>query len=130
MKISKQAQREAKLLLRSCLVNGSLDEIRVRNAVEEVLAAKPRAWRAILSHFVRLLELDVARLTARIEAAAPLAPDFQARLQTGLASFYGPGLAVSFVQNPALIGGMRIKVASDVYDGSIQARLAALQESF
>ena len=35
-----------------------------------------------------------------------------------------------FAQNPALIGGMRIKVGSDVYDGSVQARLAALQESF
>ena len=33
-----------------------------------------------------------------------------------------------FAQNPALIGGMRIKVGSDVFDGSIQARLAQLQE--
>ena len=43
---------------------------------------------------------------------------------------YGPGLNISFVQNPELIAGLRIKVGSDVYDGSVQARLAALQESF
>jgi len=29
-----------------------------------------------------------------------------------------------------LIGGIRIKVGSDVYDGSIQARLNTLAESF
>jgi len=29
-----------------------------------------------------------------------------------------------------LIGGLRIKVGSDVYDGSIQARLNRLAESF
>jgi F0F1-type ATP synthase delta subunit len=29
-----------------------------------------------------------------------------------------------------LIGGLRIRVGSDVYDGSIQARLKALEESF
>ena len=35
-----------------------------------------------------------------------------------------------FAQNQALLGGLRIKVGSDVYDGSIQSRLAALQEGF
>jgi F0F1-type ATP synthase delta subunit len=29
-----------------------------------------------------------------------------------------------------LIGGMRIQVGSDVYDGSVLARLAALEKSF
>jgi F0F1-type ATP synthase delta subunit len=29
-----------------------------------------------------------------------------------------------------LLGGMRIKVGSDVYDGSVQGRLNALKESF
>jgi F-type H+-transporting ATPase subunit delta len=37
---------------------------------------------------------------------------------------------VSFTQNATLLGGMRIKVGSDVYDGSVQARLNALAESF
>jgi F-type H+-transporting ATPase subunit delta len=37
---------------------------------------------------------------------------------------------MSFIHSPALIGGMRIKVGSDVYDGSVQARLSALEERF
>ena len=43
---------------------------------------------------------------------------------------YGPGLTALFTQNPELIGGMRIKVGSDVYDSSVQSALAALAKSF
>ena len=130
MKISKQARREAKELFRSCLVNGLLDDSRVRQAVQQVINVKPRGYVAILSHFERLVKLDLERRSARIESALPLSPELQASVQSSLTRVYGSGLNTSFVQNPALIGGMRIKVGSDVYDGSIQARLAALQESF
>ncbi len=130
MKVNKLARREAKELFRSCLVNGLLEEARARQAVQRVLQAKPRGYLAILAHFERLVKLDLERRTARIESAVPLPPELQARLQAGLARTYGPGLNLSFGQNPALIGGLRIRVGSDVYDGSIKARLNALAESF
>ncbi|SRR6266446_6710220 len=130
MKISKQARREAKQLFRSCLVNGLLDENRARQTVQRVLGLKPRGYVAILSHFQRLLKLDIERRTAKIESTVALAQEVRDKVQANLNRVYGPGLNISFAQNPALIGGMRIKVGSDVYDGSIQARLAALQESF
>jgi F-type H+-transporting ATPase subunit delta len=43
---------------------------------------------------------------------------------------YGSGLDVGFAVNPALIGGLRVKVGSDVFDGSVKGRLASLEESF
>ena len=130
MKLTKQARRVGKELFRCCFVNGLLDETRVRQAVARALELKPRGYLAILSHFQRLVKLDLDRRTARVESATPLAPELQARIQGGLGRLYGPGLNLSFAQNPALIGGLRIKVGSDVYDGSVQARLAALEESF
>jgi F-type H+-transporting ATPase subunit delta len=130
MKISKQARREAKELFRSCIADGLLDENRVREAVQRIVSAKPRGYVAILSHFHRLVKLDLERRTARVESAAPVGPDLQNTVQASLSRIYGPGLNISFLQNPSLIGGMRIKVGSDVYDGSIQARLTTLQESF
>jgi len=130
MKISKQSRREAKELFRVCLVNGLLDENRARQVVQRVIESKPRGYLGILSHFERLVKLDIDRRTAKIESATPLAADLQTRVQSGLERLYGAGLNISFAQNPALIGGLRIKVGSDVYDGSVQARLAALQESF
>jgi F-type H+-transporting ATPase subunit delta len=130
MKLTKQARREAKELFRSCVVGGLLEENRVRQAVQQVLQTKPRGYLAILTHFLRLVKLDIERRTARVESAAPLASDLQTQIQTSLARSYGKGLDISFAQNPELIGGVRIKVGSDVYDGSVQGRLAELQESF
>jgi len=130
MKITKQARREAKELFRSCVVGGLLDENRVRQAMQQVLQRKPRGYIAILTHFHRLVKLDIEKRTARVESAAPLSSDLQTQIQTGLARSYGKGLDISFAQNPELIGGLRIRVGSDVYDGSVQGRLAELQESF
>ena len=130
MKISKQARRDARQLFRSCLVREALDENRVRQAVGAVVQQKPRGYIAILSHFQRLVRLEVARRSARIESAEPLPPQTQAQIQGDLARQYGPGLSVAFAQNPALIGGVRIQVGGDVYNGSVQGRLAALEECF
>jgi F-type H+-transporting ATPase subunit delta len=130
MKISKPARRDAKQLFRSCLVDGLLDEKRVRQVVQAIIARKPRGYSGILSHFHRLVKSDVERRTARVESAAPLAAALQGRVKEQLNRLYGAGLAISFAENHALIGGLRIKAGSDVYDGSVQARLNALADSF
>jgi len=128
MKISKQARREAKELFRAAQVNGVLDDAKARLAVDEVLRLKPRGYVGILSHFQRLVKLDIDRRSARIESVIALDEAQQNGVKTALTKRYGAGLNFTFAQNPALIGGMRIKVGSDVFDGSIQSRLAQLQE--
>ena len=130
MRITKRVRHEARQLFRSCQVQGLLDAARVRTAVTQLIATKPRGYHAILSHFHRLVRLDLARHSARIESAVPLAPALQAGVGANLSRLYGPGLETAFAHNPALLGGMRIKVGSDVYDGSVQARLAALADEF
>ena len=128
--MKKQARREAKQLFRLCLANGLLDEGRVRQVVQQVSESRNRNRFNVLSQFRRLVKLDCTRHTATVESAVPLSPGMQASVQAGLPQVYGPGLNTSFIHNPALIGGMRIKVGSDVYDGSVQARLAALEARF
>jgi len=130
MKISKQARRDGKQLFRNCVANGLLDENRVRQTVLQVIAQKPRGYVATLTHFQRLVRLDVARRTARIESAVELPEELRTGIQTNLARRYGPGLSVSFARNADLIGGLRVQVGSDVYDGSVRARLAELAENF
>jgi len=130
MKISKQERREAKELYRCCLNQGLLDEARVREAVTTVLARKPRGYMAILSHFQRLVKLDLARRTARVESPAPLTTEEQSAVTDNLIRRYGPGLELVFSQNPALLGGLRVQVGSDVFDGSVRARLESLREAF
>ena len=129
MKISKQARRDGKTLFTNCRVNGVLDENRVRQTVSAVIAQKPRGFVGILSHFQRLVKLDIERRTVRVESATPLSDSLAASVKANLAQRYGQGLDVGFAVNPALIGGMRVKVGSDVFDGSVRARLSELAES-
>ena len=130
MSPAKQAKRDAKQLFRVCFVNGSLDESRVREVVRRVAESRNRERFKFLSNFQRLVHLDHARHTATVENATPLSAEMQASIQAGLLHAYGQGLNTTFSHNPDLIGGMRIKVGSDVYDSSVEARLAALQALF
>lgn len=130
MKITKQAQRDGKQLCRSCMIDGQLDESKVREVVRVVLEMKPRGWLAALTHFQRLVKLEVDRRTARVESAITLDASQQDALKGNLEALYGAGLSFEFVQNSALLGGLRIRVGSDVYDGSVESRLAGLEQSF
>jgi F-type H+-transporting ATPase subunit delta len=130
LKISKHARRDAKQLFRACQVGGLLDEARVRQTVQAVIGQKPRGFVAILSHLERLVRIELERRTARVVSAFPLSSEMEGSLRVSLAQRYGAGLDIAFTQNPALIGGIRVQVGSDVFDGSIQGRLNALSESF
>lgn len=107
-----------------------LDEGRTRMLLQRLLEAKPRGCLPVLAHFQRLLKFEYAQHAARVETATPLPPDLSAVVQTRLERACGAGVNVSFAHTPALIGGMRVTVGSDVYDGSVQARLAVLEERF
>lgn len=130
MKISKHARRSAKQLFKSCLRNGQLDDELVRRAVSAVIESKPRQYIAVLTHFKRLVKLEVQRRTALVETVIELTPAQNQRIRESLMNRYGPGLRFIFVKRPELIGGMRVQVGSDVFDGSIRARLEMLKTAF
>lgn len=130
MNISKQARRDARQLFRSCFVNGRLDDNRVRQAVTLLVEKKPRGYAEILSRLHRLVKLDVEQHTACVESAVPLPADLQTQVAGRLNQLYGDGLDLTFRENAALIGGLRIQVGSDLYDGSVKMRLEKLQQSF
>jgi F-type H+-transporting ATPase subunit delta len=130
MKTVKQTRREAKRLFRLCIVSGLLDESRVRQVAQKIIEAGRRAGPALLDHLLYLVKLDRARHTAVVQSAISLPDDLRAGIQADLTRQYGPGINTLFTQNPELIGGMRIKIGSDVYDGSVKAGLDALEKSF
>ncbi|HEY1662491.1 MAG TPA: F0F1 ATP synthase subunit delta [Verrucomicrobiae bacterium] len=130
MKISKQAQRDARQLFRSCRKDGLLDENRVRQAVSLLTEKKPRGYVEILSRLHRLVKLDLEQRNTRVESATVLPDDLRNEVVNEIKKKYGNGVNVMFAQNPALIGGLRIQVGSDLYDGSVKMRLDKLEESF
>jgi F-type H+-transporting ATPase subunit delta len=129
MKISKEARRTSRQLFRACMADGKLDEARVRIVVSSVSQSKPRGYIAILDAFARLVANEVDRQRAIVESATSLTPAIQSDLQASLSKKYGRTLSLEFQTRPELLGGIRIKVGSDVWDGSVKARLEALSAS-
>ena len=130
MKGTKQSRRFAKQLFKSCQVNGRLDADRTQKTVQLLIEQKPRGYFGILQHLHRLVKLDEASRTARVESAVALGQAQQQDIQDSLNRLKGGGVTVEFAENPRLIGGMRVKIGDDVFDGSVKTRLTGLSESF
>jgi len=130
MKGNKQSRRGAKQLFKSCQVDGQLAEERVRQAVALVIEKKPRGYFGILQELQRLVKLDVSSRSARVESAVALTDAQQQNIRESLGRLKDGEVTVGFAENAELIGGMRVKIGDDVFDGSVKTRLATLSESF
>ena len=130
MKGSKQSRRDAKQLFQSCQANGVLDEDRGRQVVALLIEKKPRGYFGTLQELQRLVKLDVNSRSAHVESAVALNDTQQQTVRDGLSRLKGSEVAVEFAQNADLIGGMRVRLGDDVFDGSVRTRLTRLGEKF
>ena len=130
MKINKETRQLAKALLRSSFTDGQLDDGRIRSLVKSLIEKKPRHYLKVLEAYKRLLRLEVEKRSATIETATELDLDSGAEIITNLKRKYGSDLDTRFVVNPELLGGMRLRVGSDVWDSSVRNRLQRLQQQF
>ena len=128
MKINKETRQLSKALLRSSFTDGQLDKGRISALVKSLIETKPRNYISVLDAYKRLLRLEVEKRSATIESATELAPDAGAQIVANLKRRYGNDLTAQFVVNPELLGGMRIRVGSDVWDSSVRNRLQRLQQ--
>jgi F-type H+-transporting ATPase subunit delta len=128
MQVKKEVRQIAREMLRGSFTDGQLDRGRVAVVVDSVLAKKPRNYLKILEYYKRLLRLEAEKRHARIETATKLDPQAASQISLNLAKRYGTDLTTDFAVNPALLGGMRIRVGSDVWDSSVRNRLERLQQ--
>lgn len=130
MKISKVATATARRLFGLCHTAGRFDESKLRTVINRLVESKPRDYRAILLAIQRLTRLEFERREVTVESATALDSATQERVVAGLATQYGPDLVVQYQINPTLLGGLRIRVGNDVFDGSVQGRLTRLSNAF
>lgn len=128
MKISKDIRQLSRKLVRASYVDGTLSREKINSLVQSIIAQKPRSYVQLLENYHRLLRLEVEKRRATIESAAKLDPEAGLKIMIGLRQKYGAGLTTEFVVNPALLGGVRVRVGSDVWDSSVRNRLNRLQE--
>jgi F-type H+-transporting ATPase subunit delta len=130
MKISKTAAIAARRLFGLCQTDGRLDEVKLRKVIASLVASTPRDYKAILGALQRLTRLELERRAVTVESAVALDADTQSRVVAGLTNQYGPDLVVQYKTTPELLGGLRIRVGNDVFDGSVQGRLVRLANAF
>jgi F-type H+-transporting ATPase subunit delta len=129
MKINKEIRRLSRALLRASFTDGQLDQGKIASLVQSLIEKKPRHYIAILENYRRLLRLEVEKRHARIESASKLIPEVSSGIVSNLQRKYGQYLTTEFLVNPELLGGLRIHVGSDVWDGTVRNRLERLEQN-
>jgi F-type H+-transporting ATPase subunit delta len=82
----------------------------------------------VLQYYKRLLRLEIEKRHAKIESATQLAPQVASKIVERLKKKYGEDLSTEFVVDPTLLGGVRVRVGSDVWDGTLRNRLERLKQ--
>jgi F-type H+-transporting ATPase subunit delta len=130
MRIAKEPRKVSRQMFRHSFTDGKLDKEKISHMVESLLTEKPRHYSDALKDYQRLIRLEVEKRRAVIESAAPLNDSVANQVLANLRSRYGDDLITEFRTNPDLLGGLRIRIGDDVWDGSVKNRLQKLQEQF
>jgi F-type H+-transporting ATPase subunit delta len=127
MKVSKSAKKGARLLFAAVHTAGRLDQVKVRTVLATVLERRPAGSAQILHEFQRLVRLELESHAALVESAEALGTSEVAAVEKSLTARFGAETTFSYLVNPALIAGIRVKIGSDVYDASVCERLNRLK---
>ncbi len=127
MKIDKRTRSLARKLFRSSFVHGQINEDRIRAIASAIATKKPRYYLGILKEIEKLVRSEIQKFSLHIESSMPLGETRLRDIQSKVQSRFPASRSVSYGHNPVLIGGIRIKLGSNVWDGSIAARLEKLR---
>jgi F-type H+-transporting ATPase subunit delta len=128
MKINQEIRQLSREMLRASFIDGQLDRGKISSLVQSLVTKRPRHFVDILQNYKRLLRLEIEKRHARIESATELSPKAAFDIGARLKRKYGEDLTTEFVVDPTLLGGIRVRVGSDVWDGTLRNRLQRLEQ--
>jgi F-type H+-transporting ATPase subunit delta len=111
------------------LIGGKAKPATVRLAK---LALEGFGGRTFAGGLTRLVELAADlrnEQVAYVTVAAPLSEADETRLGTRLAQMYGRDVSVKVTVDPAVLGGLRVLIGSDLYDGTTMRRLTDARQA-
>lgn len=127
MQIPKEARRKARELFDASLdASGRTDAAKALRVADLLVKAAPRHSLQILKEFTRLVRLETSRHHAVVESAVPLDEASRNALFGAIQRRDGGTVTAEARVNPDLIGGVRIRLGSEVWDASVRSRLTAL----
>jgi F-type H+-transporting ATPase subunit delta len=126
--------------------DSSVDPARRATVVRELLEGKAKpvtvklaelsvrgfGGRNFTAGLTRLVELVAERREAEIAfvtVAEPLDEASESRLASSLTNIYGRKVSLKIIVEPAVLGGMSVRVGSDLYDGTVARRLADVRNA-
>ncbi len=128
MKVSKESLKTARRLYQISLVDGELNDKTLKAILAKLTEQKPRGYREVLSALQRLVERYFSAKEVVIQSAEKVPSGEKKDLEAKLVAEHGSGLNFSYKEDPSLLGGLKIKVGSVVYDGSVKTRLNQISE--
>ncbi|GIJ48845.1 ATP synthase subunit delta [Virgisporangium aliadipatigenens] len=111
------------------LLAGKADPVTVRLVA---LALRGFGGRGFDSSLGRLVELAAQRRdleVAYVTTAVALTDDEEARLAAKLGALYGRQISLKVDVDPSVIGGVKVRVGADLYDGTIARRLGEARQA-
>jgi F-type H+-transporting ATPase subunit delta len=124
---SKLGGVDGKISLVDALLDGKASEQTI--AILKALLAQPRGRRIaeLIRYAATIVADEAGNGIATVTVASALDADQRTRLVTALSAKYGRDIRINEIVDPAVLGGMRVQVGSEVIDGTISNRIADLR---
>jgi F-type H+-transporting ATPase subunit b len=110
------------------LIGEALDEQRQRRLIDEFFSGI-KAGRVVVLEEQELEQAKAGEVMATVTSALPLTEEERKVVSSGLAEQMGQVPAIDFKVDPAVLGGLVVRIGDKVIDGSVGGRLGALRES-
>ncbi|HMK59517.1 MAG TPA: ATP synthase F1 subunit delta [Dissulfurispiraceae bacterium] len=93
---------------------------------EKVMGGLPEIVEVIKALYLEMKK----RARAIVTSPVSFSSDFEAQLKQSLKQVTGRDIDMEFILDPALLGGVRIRIGSTMYDSSIKGQLRLLRDKF
>lgn len=118
----------AKGALVESLLRGRASEAAALVVSSLVRGGSERRPRQLLQRAVSIAADQRGQIIATVVSASPISAAQAERLRAALSLRYDARVSLNTVIDPAIVGGLRIRIADDVIDASVSARLADLRQ--
>ena len=88
-----------------------------------------RYIREVAASYSDLLDIKLGRVKATVTSAQDLSDAEAAKIKDRIKTMVGKDVELSMEVDPALIGGVKTRIGSTVYDGSIRNQVKLVRES-
>jgi F-type H+-transporting ATPase subunit delta len=109
------------------LLEGKVTPATLRLIIEAVTHPRGRSLERVLAEFGRIAAARRDRLVAVVRAAVELSEQQKTRLGAALSAKYGRDVHLNIEVDPAVLGGMSIRVGDEEIDGTIVRRLGDIR---